>query len=344
MTGLNVPIDLRSDTVTQPCAAMRRAIADAVVGDDVFGEDPTVNRLQDMVAQLLGKEQALFVPTGCMANQIAIAVHTTPGTEVIVGRGGHSMAFETGAASALSGVQMCVLDGDGRFDAASVRAAFKPDNHHSAPTSLVCVENTHNMGGGLVWDKASLDAVVDTAHELGVPTHLDGARLWNAAAASGISERDWAARFDTVMVAFSKGLGAPVGSVLAGSADLMHKAHKMRKRLGGGMRQAGILAAAGVYALENNRDRLHLDHENARFLAEKVDAIDGLSVDVDSVHTNIVMVDVDPARGSAPELEAAARKAGLLFIALGPTRLRLVTHLDVDRDACARAVEILAGA
>jgi threonine aldolase len=344
MTGPAAPIDLRSDTVTKPSADMRRAIADAAVGDDVFGEDPSVNRLQDMVADVLGKEAALFVPTGCMGNQIAIAVHTTPGTEVIVGRGAHSMLFETGAAAAVSGVQMCAVPGDGRFDADAVRAAFKADNHHYAPTSLVCVENTHNMGGGLVWDKASLDAVVDAARDLGMPTHLDGARLWNAAAASGISERDWAAGFDTVMVCLSKGLGAPVGSVIAGTAAAMHKAHKVRKMLGGGMRQAGILAAACIHALDNNRDRLTDDHDNAMFLAKGVNAIDGLSVDVDSVHTNIVMVDVDPARGTAPALAASATERGLVFVALGPTRLRLVTHLDVDRDACARAVEILAAA
>lgn len=344
MTGPAAPIDLRSDTVTQPSEAMRRAIADADVGDDVFGEDPSVNRLQDMVAGVLGKERALFVPTGCMGNQIAIAVHTTPGTEVIVGRGAHSMLFETGAAAAVSGVQMCAVPGDGRFDADSVRAAFKADNHHYAPTSLVCVENTHNMGGGLIWDKAALDAVVDTARELGVPAHLDGARLWNAAAATGISEADWAAPFDTVMVCLSKGLGAPVGSVIAGTADAMHRAHKYRKMLGGGMRQAGVLAAACIHALEHNRDRLTEDHDNARLLAEGVDAIDGLSVDLDSVHTNIVMVDVDASRGTAIGLAARAAERGLLFVALGPTRLRLVTHLDVDRAACARAVEILAKA
>jgi len=335
------PIDLRSDTVTRPGPAMRRAMAEAEVGDDVFGEDPTVNLLQARVAEILGKEAALFVPSGSMANQIAIKVHTRHGDEIQVGRDAHSWLFESGATAALSGVQPCIIGDDGRFTAQDMRAAFKPDNHHHAPTSLVLVENTHNLGGGLVWDSATVRDVLETARELGMATHLDGARLWNAAAKTGASERELAAGFDTVSVCLSKGLGAPVGSVLAGSSELVHRAHRVRKMLGGAMRQAGILAAAGLYALDQHRGRLSRDHDNAAFLAKAIAAIPGLAVDLDKVHTNILMVDVSPAAGPASALEERAKQRGLLFVSLGPRRFRLVTHMDVDREACARALEIL---
>ncbi len=334
-------IDLRSDTVTRPGAQMRAAMAAAEVGDDVFGEDPTVNRLQDNVAELLGKEAALYVPSGSMANQIAIKIHTDHGDEVHVGRDAHSWLFESGAAGAICGVQPCLLPGDGRFTAADVRAAFKPDNHHHAPTRLVAVENTHNMGGGLIWEAAAIAEVLAVAAELGVATHLDGARLWNVSARSGTDLATLAAGFDTVSVCLSKGLGAPVGSLLCGSRDLMHRAHRVRKMLGGGMRQAGILAAAGIYAIDNNRERLGDDHDNATFLARALADLPHVKVDLTRVDTNIVMVDLDDAVGSAAALEALAREQGLFFVALGPQRLRLVTHLDVDRAACARAVDIL---
>jgi len=334
-------IDLRSDTVTRPSAAMRRAMAEAEVGDDVFGEDPTVNALQSRVAELLGKEAGLFVPSGSMANQIAIQVHTHHGDEVLVGRDAHSWLFESGATAALAGVQPNIIGDDGRFTADDVRAAFKPDNHHHAPTSLVIVENTHNLGGGLVWEQPAVRAVLEAAQDLGLATHLDGARLWNAAARTGIAERQLADGFDTVSVCLSKGLGAPVGSVLAGSRALIHRAHRVRKMMGGGMRQAGILAAAGLYALDNHRERLGQDHDNAAYLAEAINGVAGLRVDLAHVHTNIVMVDLDPGRGTAAELEETARRRGLLFVAIGPRRFRLVTHLDVDRAACERAVAIL---
>jgi threonine aldolase len=335
-------IDLRSDTVTRPSPAMRRAMAEAEVGDDVYGEDPTVNRLQARVAELLGVEAALFVPSGSMANQIAIKVHTQPGDDVLTGRGAHNFLFESGAAGAVSGVQLTLLGEDGRFTAAEVEAAYKPDNHHYAPTRLVSVENTHNTGGGLVWDPAEVRAVVDTARRLGLATHLDGARLWNAAVASAQSERALAAGFDTVSVCLSKGLGAPVGSLLCGRADLVHKAHRVRKLLGGGMRQAGILAAAGLHALEHNRGRLGEDHANARTLARALSGLRGLRVDEARVHTNIIMVDLDPALGRAEEFAARAAAKRLLFHAMGPFRIRLVTHLDVDRSACERAAAIFA--
>jgi threonine aldolase len=335
-------IDLRSDTVTKPSAAMRRAMAEADVGDDVYGEDPTVNALQERAAALLGTEAALFVPTGCMASQVALQVLTRPGDEVLAGRGAHNYLLETGAASALSGVQVTQIGEDGRFTGDDLRAAYNPDDHHHAPTRVVSVENTHNMGGGLLWDRDELAGVLAASRDLGLSAHLDGARLWNAAVASGTPENELAAGFDTVAVCLSKGLGAPVGSLLCGSAELMRGAHRARKRLGGGMRQAGILAAAGLYALEHNRARLADDHGNARQLGNDLDGIDGLSVDVASIHTNIVMANVAPGRGSAQALVDRAGERGVLFYAVGAQRVRFVTHLDLDRSACARAAGILA--
>ena len=338
------PIDLRSDTVTRPTEAMRRAMAAAEVGDDVYGEDPAVNQLQERVADLLGVEAALFVPSGSMANQIAIQIHCRPGDDVLAGRGSHSYLYESGAASAYGGVQISLLDGDGRFSADAVRAAFKADTHHAPPTRLIMVENTHNMGGGLLWDRAELGRVQAVARELGLALHLDGARLWNAAIASGQSEREVAAGFDTVSVCLSKGLGAPVGSLVAGSREQMHRAHRVRKMMGGGMRQAGILAAAGLYALDHHRARLAEDHRNAAFLAGEVARVPGLAIGTASIDSNIVMVEVaGEALGTAAELSARARERGLLFGAVAPRRFRLVTHLDVDRAACGRAAEILAG-
>jgi threonine aldolase len=344
-------IDLRSDTVTRPTPAMRRAMAEAEVGDDVYGEDPTVNALQERVAELIGTEAALFVPSGSMANQIALKVHTQPGDGVLVGSGAHNWVFEAGAAGAISSVQAEVLPGDGRFDAAAVRAAYRPDTHlhMNAPTRLVSVENTHNMGGGLVWDQDAVRDVVACARELGLATHLDGARLWNAAVATGLPERALAQGFDTVSVCLSKGLGAPVGSLLCGSRALMLRARRVRKILGGGMRQAGILAAAGLHAIEHHRARLAEDHANAAFLAVELARVPGLAVDRGSVHTNIVMVDLtgdvagDAAAASdARALAGRAAEHGLLFNGMSARRMRLVTHLDVDRAACTRAVEIIA--
>jgi threonine aldolase len=343
---MTAAIDLRSDTVTRPTPAMRRAMAEAEVGDDVYGEDPTVNALQERVAALIGTEAALFVPSGSMANQIAIKVHTQPGDGVLVGGSAHNWMFEAGAAGAIASVQVEVLAGDGRFDAAAVRAAYKPDNHMNAPTRLVSVENTHNMGGGLVWDQDTVRDVVASARELGMATHLDGARLWNAAVATGLPESALAQGFDTVSVCLSKGLGAPVGSLICGSRALVHRAHRFRKMLGGGMRQAGILAAAGLHAVEHHRARLTEDHANAAFLAAELARVPGLVIDRGSVHTNIVMVDITPdapeAASDARALAGRAAERGLLFHGLSPRRMRLVTHLDVDRAACTRAVEILA--
>ncbi len=336
-------IDLRSDTVTRPTPAMRRAMAEAEVGDDVYGEDPTVNRLQEACAELLGKEAALFVPSGTMANQIALKLHTQPGDSVMVGSGAHNFTFESGAAGALSSVQVDILPGDGRFDSAAMRRAYKPDSHLIAPTTLMCVENTHNLGGGLVWAPDAVAEVLACARVLGLATHLDGARLWNAAVATDRSEAELAAGFDTVAVCLSKGLGAPVGSVLCGTSALMRRALRFRKMLGGGMRQAGIIAAGALHALTTQRARLRDDHQNASFLAEALAGIDGLTVDRAAVHTNIVMADVaDHLDTAAVVAQAGAR--GVLFYALSPGRIRLVTHLDVSRAQCQRAVEFIAEA
>jgi threonine aldolase len=335
-------IDLRSDTVTRPTPAMRKAIAEAEVGDDVYGEDPTVRKLEQHIAELLGKPAALLVPSGTMANQIALRAQVRPGEKVIIGEGSHVWMYESGALAALAGAQTHVLPGDGRFTAAAVRAAFTPADPYLSPTRVVAVENTHNMGGGLVWDPAEVQAVVAATHELGMAAHLDGARLWNAAIATGKSERELAAGFDSVSVCLSKGLGAPAGSLVVGDQDLIKACHRFRKMYGGGMRQAGLLAAAGLHALEHHRARLAQDHEHARRLADAAAEIDGLSVDRARVMSNIVMVDL--TRGASAQLVAAARQHGLLMGAVGPRRVRLVTHLDVDRAGVDAAIAALARA
>ncbi len=350
-------IDLRSDTVTRPTPAMREAMAHAEVGDDVYGEDPAVNRLQERVAALLGKAAALYVPSGSMANQIALAIHTRPGDDVLIGEGAHNFLYESGAAGAIAGVQMTILGhgGTGLFDAADVEAGYKVDNHHYAPTRLCCLEDTHNRGGGKVWPRAQRDAVVAAARARNLALHLDGARLWNAAVfhaaaagrnlAGGAAEAlapelaALAAPFDTVSVCFSKGLGAPVGSCLTGSRELIDRAHRMRKMLGGGMRQAGILAAAALHALDHHVARLGDDHASARALATGLGQLPGVRVD-GAPETNIVIADL---AGPADAFVARARERGVLLNAIGARRIRLVTHLDVSRAACDDALGRLAG-
>ena len=334
-------VDLRSDTVTRPTAAMREAMARAEVGDDVYGEDPTVNRLQERVAELLGVEAALYVPSGSMANQIALKVNTQPGDDVIIGEGSHNWLYEAGAGAVISGVQFTFAGAGGLYTGDDVRAAFKPDNHHHAPTRLLTVENTHNRGGGRIWPAEQLAGVLEAARALGVRTHLDGARLWNAAVASGRRERELAAGFDTVSVCLSKGLGAPVGSLICGRKDDMWRAHRVRKLLGGGMRQAGILAAAGLHAIEHHRARLADDHASARLLAERLATSKRVSVALETVESNIVMFDLAPGAPDAAALVARAKSEGVLTNAVGPRRVRLVTHLDVDARACEKAADIL---
>jgi threonine aldolase len=333
-------IDLRSDTVTKPSEAMRQAMARAEVGDDVYGEDPTVNRLQERVAELLGVEAALYVPSGSMANQIALKVHTHHGDDVLAGEGAHSWLYESGASGAIAGVQITILGQGGLFTADDVRAAYKPDNHHFAPTRLVCLENTHNRGGGKVWPEGETKAILAAVRELGLKAHLDGARLWNAAVATGKREQELAAGFDSVSVCLSKGLGAPVGSLITGPRDLVHRAHRLRKMLGGGMRQAGILAAAGLYALDHHRARLGEDHQKAARLGELLGNSRGFRLD-GPVETNILIADLVDGKPAAAELVTRARDAGVLLNSVGPRRIRLVTHLDVSLGQCEQAASIL---
>jgi len=338
-------IDLRSDTVTKPSAAMRQAMAEAPVGDDVFGEDPTVNALQQRAAALLGKEAALYVPSGSMANQIALKIHCQPGDEVVVGEGAHNMLYESGAAGAIAGVQCTVVGRGGIFTARDVEAVRKsPDNHSNPPTRLVSVENTSNRGGGVIWPQRDVDEIAAFSRQHGLALHLDGARLCNAAVAQGTTPAALAAPFDTVSLCFSKGLGAPVGSVIAGTKAAMVRAHRFRKMLGGGMRQAGILAAGALYALEHNIDRLAEDHANARVLAERLSDLPGLSINLEKVQTNFVMVDLATWLPDAATASAALKAAGVLCLPIGPRRLRLLTHLDVNRADCERAAQLFADA
>jgi threonine aldolase len=323
-------IDLRSDTVTRPTPEMRRVMASAEVGDDVYGEDPTVRDLEERLAELLNKEAALFVPSGTMSNQIALLVHTRPGDEVVIGEGAHCAWYESGAAAAWSGVQFQVAGSGGLFGARELEKAIKPPAYYYPRTSLVAVENTHNRAGGRVFPLAAAQAVATCARRHGLALHLDGARLWNASAKTGIPEREFAAPFDTVNVCFSKGLGAPVGSALAGPKELIRQAHRFRKMLGGGMRQAGVLASAALYAMEHHRERLAEDHRAARAIAEVLAAAAGAEIDLETVETNIVVIRLPRA---APEAVVnGAREAGVLLNATGPDSLRAVTHLDVSFD------------
>jgi len=325
-------IDLRSDTVTRPTPEMRERIARAEVGDDVFGEDPAVNRLQERTAELLGKEAALFVASGTMGNVAAVTAHTRPGEEVILDEEAHIVHYEAGSAAAFAGVQFRTVPGPaGAFTVREVEERIRPDDVHAPPTSLVCLENTHNRAGGTIYPVEEMERIGAFARERGIRVHLDGARLWNAAAATGVPEARWAAAVDSVTVCLSKGLGAPVGSVLAGSREFIHKAHRVRKMLGGGMRQAGILAAAGLHAIENHRERLADDHAHARLLAETLNAIPGITVEMDRVQTNIVYADVSGHRWSDEEILRGMAEREVLFLSLGAGRIRLVTHLEISR-------------
>ena len=333
-------IDLRSDTVTKPSRGMRDAMANADVGDDVYGEDPTVNALQERVATLLGKESALFVPTGSMANQIALKAHTQPGDDVIIGQHSHNWLYEAGAGAVVSGVQFTFAGKGGLFDTADLDEAYKPDNHHFAPTRLVCLENTHNRGGGRVWPNEQVARVTGWARARNVATHLDGARLWNAHIATGRPTAELAAPFDSVSVCMSKGLGAPVGSLVAGKKEFIWKAHRWRKMMGGGMRQAGILAAAGMYALDHNVARLAEDHANARVLADALLGMRGVTME-SPVETNIVIFVLGEGLPDAATVCARAKERGVLVNAVGARKIRALTHLDVDRAAVEKAAGIL---
>ncbi len=336
-------IDLRSDTVTRPSPGMRQAMAAAPVGDDQYGEDPSVNLLQQRIAELLGKEAALFVPSGTMANQIGLKLLTRPGDEVVLGHEAHIVWHESGAGAANSGVQFAAVGNGGLFTAADLRAAYKPLGHIVfPPTTLVAIENTHNRGGGVVFPQGEVEAVCAAARELGLKSYLDGARLFNAAAASGRSLAELAAPFDLVSVALSKGLGCPVGSVLAAGRAEIARAHRARRMFGGAMRQAGILAAAGLWALDHNLDRLAEDHANARLVAERLAGLRGVALDLATVQTNIVIFHLAEEMPDAAAIVARAAEAGVLVSAFAARTVRAVTHLDISREQCRRAADLLA--
>jgi threonine aldolase len=335
-------IDLRSDTVTKPTEAMRRAMAAAEVGDDVYGEDPTVNKLEKRAAEILGKEAALFLPTGTMGNTIAVKLQTEPGQEVICEERAHLLDWELAMTAWFSGCLIrSIATPDGAMTWEQIEAQIKPGNGFYAPTALVTIEHPHNMHGGTLYDLASIDNICDRAHARGLKVHIDGARIFNASIASGHSVARIAEKADTVMFCLSKGLGAPVGSMLAGTSDAIARGRQFRKRLGGGMRQAGVLAAAGLIAMEEMPARLAEDHANARWIAEWLAKIPCLSVDVEKVRTNVVVFDISGTGLAFAELSALLKSKGLLISTAGGTRARVLTHLNVSRKDCEAAVQVM---
>ncbi len=336
-------VDLRSDTLTRPTPAMRQAMAEAVVGDDVYGEDPTVNALEAETAALLGKDAAVFMPTGTMTNQVALRAHTEPGDAVLMDQTAHIYLLEGGAPFALSGIHPRLLPG--------VRGVFAPDDVEAAiprphpfspktlapPSRLLCLENTHNVGGGRIWPLDRILAVTGVARAHGLARHLDGARLWNAAVATGIAEREFAAPFDSVSVCFSKGLGAPVGSALAGTTAFVERARRFRAQFGGAMRQAGVIAAAALHALRHHRARLAEDHANAKRLAEGIAGLPGIDLDPAHVETNIVRFNVTSM--TAGDFVVRLHDAGVRMLPYGANGVRAITHLDVSRAQIAQAIE-----
>ena len=335
-------IDLRSDTATRPTPGMRAAMASAEVGDDVLGEDPTINALQERVADYLGMEAALFVPSGTMSNQIGIRAHTQPGDELLCESTNHIYVWEAGGPAALSGVTCRTIEGDyGVLDVTQLDDKIRPLNDHYVRTRIVCLENTHNRGGGRVYPIEKIRAISEWAHANDLTMHLDGARLWNAVVASGISGREWGKQFDSISVCFSKGLGAPVGSALAGTKEFIEKSKRIRKLFGGGMRQGGIIAAAALYAMDNHIERLAEDHANAQIIAEAVTDTPGLRLDPGVVETNLVWFEVDRELGTAKEVSAHLREKGVLVSSTGPRVLRACTHLDVSKAQCLQAAELI---
>ena len=340
-------IDLYSDTQTRPSRAMREAMANAEVGDEQRNEDPTVRELCAMVAELLGKDAALFLPSGTMCNEIAYRTHTRPGDEIILHESSHALHFECGAPAALSGTMLRTLPGErGMFTADQVRGAIRGDGPHFQRSRLVSVENTTNLGGGAVWRVDDLDEIADTAHECGLATHMDGARLMNAVVAAGVPAADFARGYDSVWIDMSKGLGAPVGGVLAGSHEFIAEALRHKHQFGGAMRQAGIIAAAGVYALKHNVDRLAEDHDNAKRLARLIAQIDGIGVEPDAIETNMIYFDVTGTGLGASEVSNRLLAHGVRIGAMGAHLMRAVTHLDVDAagvEAAASALRAVVG-
>jgi threonine aldolase len=335
-------IDLRSDTVTKPTAGMLAAMSAAAVGDDVFGEDPTVNELERHTAALFGKEAGLFVPTGTMANQIAVRVHCRPQDEILLETNSHICLWEAGGPAALSGVTCRTIDGtNGLLTVADLDGKVRPDDMHSVRTRLVALENTHNRGGGTCYALDTVQAVATWARAHGLATHLDGARVWNAIVKTGTSAAEWGAAFDTVAVCFSKGLGTPVGSMLLGPRDLIAHGRRVRKLFGGAMRQVGYLAAACRYALDNHIDRLADDHDNAQLVAEAVRDVPGFALNPQQVETNLVWWEADARHGTAKQVAERLKAEGVLVAPLGARTIRAVTHLDVSREECAKAAEAI---
>ncbi|MFN2501180.1 MAG: low specificity L-threonine aldolase [Pyrinomonadaceae bacterium] len=337
-------IDLRSDTVTRPSKKMRSAMAAAEVGDDVFGDDPTVNRLQDRAAELFEREAALFVPTGCMGNEIAVKVHTQPGQEIVIEERGHILNYEVGAAAIISGVTIRAVksaDGSGHLTWDEIEPALQINPpYYAASTGLICLENTHNFAGGSVMTADQCYDVCEKAHSLGLPVHMDGARIFNAAIATGSTVAELCRKCDSVMFTLSKGLGAPAGSILLGSREFIDKARIWRKRLGGGMRQVGILAAAGQIAIDEGPQRLNQDHENARVLAERLARMPNIAIDPCKVVTNIVIFEVVKAGLTTGQIISDLKQHGIAAIGFG-NFIRMVTHLDVSAAAVETTIEVM---
>jgi len=338
-------IDMRSDTVTKPTAGMRQAMANAEVGDDMSGEDPTVNRLEALVADLLGKEAAVYACSGTQSNQMGVRTHCQPGDELLIESTGHIANFEQGAPAALSGVTCRLINGEhGMLDVFDLEGKIRADNQHLCVSRLVCLENTTNVGGGRVYPQEQIDRVCHWAHQHGLKVHLDGARLFNAVVASGSTPAEICRHVDTISICFSKGLGCPMGSILVGSKTDIARARRVRKLFGGALRQAGMVAASALYALEYHVDRLQVDHDNAKAFAEALHAIDGITVEPAEVETNLVFFNVDPELGNAAQLSAKLKQRGVRIGASGPQRLRGCTHLDVDRAMVLQAAEAVAEA
>lgn len=335
-------VELRSDTFTQPSPGMRQAIAEAVCGDDMVGEDPTVNMLEARMADMLGKEAAVFACSGTQSNQMAVWSHCRPGDELLIEEIGHIANYEAGGPSVLSGVSCRKIPGvRGMLTAALLESAMRPPNQHFSPTRLICLENSTNIGGGATYSLHDLKEIREWAKEREIPIHMDGARLFNACVARGYRPREAAEQCDTVSICFSKGLGCPMGSILVGSKELIARARRARKVFGGALRQAGMPAAACLYALDHNIDRLSIDHTHARLFAEQIAAIPGVLVDPSLVETNLVFFEVDPAIATGPQVSQALEARGVKMYATGPQRLRACFHLDVDREATLRAVAAL---
>ncbi len=331
--AMAIAVDLSSDTVTKPTQDMRRFMCEAEVGDEQKHEDPTVNLLQEMVAELLGKEAALFLPSGTMCNEIALRVHCRHGEEMLAHQSAHPIHFEGGGPAALAGVNVRSLDGPrGQYDAATLEAAIRPDNRHMPRSRLVWIEQTSNLGGGSIWPLGKVREVTDVARRRGLATHMDGARLMNAVVASGVSAAEWAAPFDSAWIDFTKGLGAPVGAAIAGPRDFIAEAWRLKQQMGGAMRQAGIIAAGGIYALRHHVKRLAEDHANARRLAEGLAKLPGITLDPATVETNLVFFDLTRAI-DAPTAVQELLARGVRMGALGPRTIRAVTHLDVSAAA-----------